>query len=260
MEANLTVKSLIDENGIATVSLSRINCANALNSKMAIELRETFINLSKKAKVIILTGDGERAFCAGADLKERQNFTIEEWQNQHQRFRHALQAIMTSEVPVIAAVNGVAYGGGLELALGCDFIYASRKASFAFPEVTLGIMPGMGGTQQLPRAVGVRRAKELLLTGRAFCAIEAYNYGIINQLCEPENLMLEATNCAKLIAQNAPLPVASIKRLLAKTNHQSIDEGLLNESGAYNSLLGTADRKEGITAFNEKRKPVFSGK
>lgn len=260
MESELTVKSSIDADGIATVVLSRVASANALNSQMSLELREAFIHLSRKSKVIILTGDGDRAFCAGADLKERDNFTVEQWQVQHQRFRHALRSIMMSEVPVIAAVNGVAYGGGLELALGCDFIYASRTASFAFPEVTLGIMPGMGGTQQLPRAVGTRRAKELLLTGKPFSALEAYNFGVVNQICEPENLIKEVMDCAKLIAQNAPMPVASIKRIVAQGIHQSIDDGLLIESSVYNSLLGTSDRKEGVSAFHEKRKPVFTGK
>jgi enoyl-CoA hydratase/carnithine racemase len=160
-----TVKIQIDDAGVAVVTLFRPEFANALNSQMALELKDIFYNLPQNVRLVILTGAGERAFCAGADLKERQNINIEAWQIQHSQFRFALQTILDCHVPVIAAINGAAYGGGLEIALACDFIYAADTAKFALPEVTLGIMPGMGGTQHLPAALGLRRAKELLYTG-----------------------------------------------------------------------------------------------
>lgn len=263
MSSDPIVKFFADENNIAIVTLARPKVANALNSKMAMDLKDIFYKLSNKnhrIMVVILTGEGEKAFCAGADLKERHNMDFDAWQIQHQLFRTTLQSIMECPVPVIAAVNGAAYGGGLELALGCDFIYASESARFALPEATLGIMPGMGGTQNLPRAVGLRRAKEILYTGSSFSAKEAYNWGIINKLCEPENLIAEAMDCAKLITRAAPQSITAIKRASSNSLHLSIKEALVAESNHYNLLLNTKDRNEGINAYNEKRNPVFTGK
>lgn len=211
-------------------------------------------------RVVILTGDGEKAFCAGADLKERNSMDYHEWQTQHQLFRVTLQTLIECPIPVIAAVNGAAYGGGLELALACDFIYAAKTAHFALPEALRGIMPGMGGTQNLPRAIGLRRAKEILYTGSSFSAKEAYNWGIVNKLCPPDDLMDEALNCARLITKAAPLSVTAIKRAASNSLHLPINEALVAESNHYNLLLNTKDRNEGISAFNEKREPVFNGK
>ncbi len=262
MISESTVKLLISEDGIATVTLSRPHVANALNSQMALELKDVFATLNSKANVraVILTGDGKRAFCAGADLKERKGMTVEAWQVQHQQFRHSLNSIMNCQVPVIAAINGAAYGGGLELALACDFIYSSKTAYFAFPEVTLGIIPGMGGTQTMPRAVGLRRAKELLLTGKAFSAADAYSWGMVNMLCEPDELVDYVNDCAQAISRAAPLSVNAIKRVSTHSIHMRLDEALAAESSYYNRLLSTKDRSEGIAAFNEKRKPDFTGK
>lgn len=259
MSSEPTVKFTIKENGVAIITLSRPQSANALNSQMALEIKDIFYALPANIRVVILTGEGNKAFCAGADLKERNGMTTESWQIQHQQFRHALQSIMECQLPVIAAVNGAAYGGGLELALGCDFIYAAKTVNFALPEVTLGIMPGMGGTQNLPRAIGMRRAKELLFTGKAFSAADAYEWGLINKVCEPESLMDEVLNCAQNIAANAPLSMCAIKLATNHGIHLSIAEALSIESSHYKNLLTTADRFEGITAFNEKRKPVFTG-
>lgn len=255
-----TIKSNIIEGNIAVITFCRPKSANALNTVMAQEIKDAFSKLSDKIRVVIITGEGEKAFCAGADLKERHGLDAQKWQVQHHQFRNALQAIMECQVPVIAAVNGAAYGGGFELALGCDFIYASKNATFAFPEVTLGIMPGMGGTQNLPRAVGLRRSKELLLTGQSFSATDAYYWGIVNKLLEADKLMEEAINCARIIAKNAPLSVISIKRASTHGAHLGINEALSAESNHYNRLLHTSDRTEGINAYNEKRKPVFTGK
>jgi enoyl-CoA hydratase len=260
MAQDPTIKFNIIEGNIATITFFRPKAANALNSVMAQELKEAFAKLNDKIRVVILTGDGERVFCAGADLKERQGLDAQKWQVQHHQFRNVLQAIMECQVPVIAAVNGAAYGGGFELALGCDFIYASKNATFAFPEASLGIMPGMGGTQNLPRAVGLRRSKELLYTGQSFSANDAYYWGIVNKLCDSDKLMEETLACARLISKNAPLSVISIKRAATHGAHLAINEALSAESNHYNRLLHTSDRTEGINAYNEKRKPVFTGK
>lgn len=259
MLSESTVKFTITDNGVAVVALSRPQLANALNSQMALELKNIFNMLSDRASVAILTGEGTKAFCAGADLKERNSMNTEAWEKQHLLFREVIKLIMDYHVPVIAAVNGAAYGGGLELALSCDFVYAVKTANFALPEVTLGIMPGMGGTQTLPRAVGLARAKELLFTGKSFSAAEAYSWGMVNKICEPESLMEEALACANKIADNAPLSVRAVK-YSANSMFLPKDEALAIESEQYKKLLGTKDRYEGISAFNEKRKPVFTGK
>ncbi len=165
--------------------LNRPDAANALNAGMALELKDFFLSY-QKYRAIILTGEGKH-FCAGADLKERKDMDEAAWHAQHHAFEAALFAILHCPVPVIAAVNGAAMGGGLELALACDFIYAAETARFALTEVTLGIMPGMGGTQSLPRRVGVARAKELIFTGKPFSAAEAYAWGMVNKLCPPDS-------------------------------------------------------------------------
>jgi len=163
-------------------------------------------------------------------------------------------------VPVIAAINGPAYAGGLEMTLMCDFIYAVRSARFALTEVTLGIMPGAGGTQNLPRAVGERRAKEIILTGQPFSAEQAFEWGLVNRLCEPDELLQSVMTTARTIAQNAPLSVRQAKKSISLGLQMDLRTGLRFEVEAYNQLIGTEDRTEGVRAFNEKRKPQFRGR
>ena len=146
-----------------------------------------------------------RIFCAGANLKERNGMTDAQWMAQHALFEQMIMALMDCPVPVIAAINGASYAGGFEMTLGCDFVYASKTARFALTEVTLGIMPGACGTQNLPRAVGLRRAKEIILTGEPISAEQAYEYGIVNKLCEPKNLLDDAFTTAQKICDNAPI-------------------------------------------------------
>src|ERR1700689_1255755 len=162
---------------VMLVTLNRPDVANAMNSQCGTDLMTLFEGLNLHGgdtRCIVLTGAGERAFCAGADLKERKGMTDEAWPRQHLIYERMARAILACPIPIIAAVNGAAYGGGCEIALACDFIYASEHARFALTEVTLGIMPGAGGTQNLPRAVGARRAKEILLTGRPFSGQQAF--------------------------------------------------------------------------------------
>jgi len=242
---------------IALVAFNRPEAANALNAQMALELKD-FFNRIHPFYTTILTGRGKH-FCAGADLRERQGMDEAAWYTQHQAFEGALHAILNCPAPIIAAVNGAAIGGGLELALACDFIYASEHAIFAFSEATLGIMPGLGGTQTFPRAVGSRRAKEYLFTGKKFSAADALQWGMVNRVCTPEKLLDETTACAHIIAANAPLSVKAIKQVVNKGIALPLHDALPCELAHYRPLLSTHDRKEGIDAFNEKRKAVFRG-
>ena len=245
---------------VLLVTLNRPAVANALNTQMGTDLRDLWVGLRRDAgdaRAVVLTGSGTKAFCAGGDLKERNGMTVETWQRQHEIFEEAYWTLMELPVPVIAAVNGHAYAGGLEMALACDFAYAVPGARFALTEVTIGIMPGAGGTQNLPRAVGERRAKEIILTGRPFSAAEALDWGVLNRVVEPDQLLPAALDTAKTIAGNAPLSVRQAKKSIHLGLQTDLRTGLRIEVEAYNRLIGTEDRVEGIAAFNEKRKPQF---
>ena len=251
------------DDGLMIVTLDRPEARNALNTRMGEELREIFVPLTFEARelrCIVITGAGDKAFCAGGDLKERHGMTEAQWQAQHAVFEEALYAVMGSLVPVIGAVNGAAFGGGCELALACDFVYASKTARFALTECTLGIMPGCGGTQNMPRAVGARRAKEIILTGRPFGAEEGYEWGFVNRVCEPDALLEETLATAKTIAANAPIGVRQAKKSIHRGMDVDLRTGLAFEIEAYNRTVNTEDRFEGVRAFNEKRKPKFAGK
>ena len=248
---------------IVVLTLNRPSVRNAFNTQMGLELREFFSGVYVEhddTRCIIMTGAGDDAFCAGGDLKQRNEMTNEEWLEQHAVFEQKTLAMMDCPIPIIAAVNGAAYGGGCELALGADFIYAARSAQFAQPEVKLGIMPGAGGTQQLPRACGVRRAKELILTGRPFDAEEALEWGIVNRVCEDESLMDEALTTARLIAANGPIAVQQAKKATSMATQLDLKTGYAFEIQAYNRTIPTEDRLEGVRAFNEKRRPDFKGR
>jgi enoyl-CoA hydratase/carnithine racemase len=246
---------------ILTVMLNRPQALNALNSQMGLDLIDLWgrLAVSKDIRVVILTGAGDRAFCAGGDFKERDGMTDEAWRHQHEIFERAFLAIIDSPLPVIAAANGHAFGGGLEFILASDFAYGVSTARFALTEVTIGIMPGGGGTQTLPRAVGGRRAKELILTGRPFGAAEALEWGVLNRVCEPGELMPAVIETAQAIACNAPLSVRQAKKSIQSGLQVDLHSGLGIEIEAYNHLVPTEDRREGIRAFLEKRRPVFTG-
>lgn len=247
---------------IGQITLNRPEAANALNTQMGQELSEAFSNWQNylpNARVLILTGRGDRAFCAGADLKERRGMDKRAWEKQHQAFESALAALGDVPVPVIAAVNGAAVAGGLELALACDFIVAAGHAIFAFTEATLGIMPGLGGTQRLPRAIGSRKAKQMLFTGKPITSAQAREWGLVNEVANREYVLGETLAIAELIAANAPLAIRAIKSALQRGTETNLAEGLDIEMQHYSSLIDTEDRMEGINAFNEKRKPVFKG-
>jgi enoyl-CoA hydratase len=248
---------------VLTVVLNRVETANAVNTRMGLdlmELFETFLLDHQGPRCIVVTGRGDKAFCAGGDLKERRNMTDEAWQAQHVIFERVGRALLGCPIPVIAAVNGAAYGGGCEIAAACDFIYASNNARFALTEVTLGIMPGMGGTQTLPRAVGERRATEIILTGLPFTAEEAHAWGFVNRVVEPSKLLETALATATRIAANAPIAVRQAKQSIHRGMQMSLWDGLAFEIEAYNRTPSTEDRREGLRAFNERRKPSFIGR
>jgi enoyl-CoA hydratase/carnithine racemase len=245
------------------VTLHRPEAANAMNTQMGLDLLALFDGINAapaQQRCVVVTGAGSRAFCAGGDLKERNGMTDRQWQDQHLIFERAIRAIIGCPVPIIAAVNGAAYAGGLEISLCCDFIYASENVRFALTEVTLGIMPGAGGTQTLPRAVGVRRAKEILLTGKPFSAQDAFEWGMVNRLCKPETLMAETMATAATIASNAPISTRQIKQSVNYGLNMDLQSGMMFEIEAYNRMVPTEDRREGIRSFNEKRKPNFQGR
>jgi enoyl-CoA hydratase/carnithine racemase len=258
-----TLKTAMAEPHVFQVTLNRPEVGNAINTQMGRDLLDLWTGLTEDAgeiRCVVLTGAGEKVFCSGGDLKERNGMTREQWVRQHQLFERQYWTLTDLPLPVIAAVNGHAYAGGLETALSCDFIYAVKNARFALTEVTLGIMPGAGGTQNLPRALGERRAKEIIMTGRPFSTQQAYDWGLVNELCEPEELLPRALESARTIAGNAPLSVRQVKKAVRFGMQMELKTAYRFEVEAYNHLVETEDRYEGIKAFNEKRKPVFKGR
>ena len=245
------------------VTLNRPAVLNAINTQMGHDQLDLWTRISTnpgRLRCVVATGAGDRAFCAGGDLKERDGMTQAQWQAQHELFERAFMALVECVVPVIAAVNGHAFGGGLEMALCCDFIYAVPGARLALSETRLGIMPGGMGTQNLPRAVGERRAKELIFTARAFTAQEGLDWGLVNRVCEPARLLEEALATAQAISENGPLSIRQAKKSIHYGLQMDLLTGYRFEIEAYNRLVDTADRHEGVRAFNEKRKPRFEGK
>ncbi|HEX5775842.1 MAG TPA: enoyl-CoA hydratase/isomerase family protein [Caulobacteraceae bacterium] len=245
--------------GVLLVTLNRPTAGNALSSQMAQELLDVWSAADTRAqRAIVLTGAGERIFCAGADLKERDGMSDAQWVEQHRLFERMRDALLDLPCPVIAAVNGAAYGGGAEIALACDFAYASPNARFALTEVRLGIMPGLGGTQNLARAAGERRAREVLLTGEPFGADDALVWGVVNRVTD--DVVSDALATAAKIAANAPLSVQAIRKALREGAGLPMRRAIEAELAAYDTLTPTADRREGIAAFNEKRSPRFEGR
>jgi enoyl-CoA hydratase len=253
---------LVEPRGdILLVTLNRPTVLNALNTQMGKDQIDLWTRLTAEpgtTRCVVLTGAGERAFCAGADLKERDGMSVEVWRVQHEIFERAFVALMELPLPVIAAVNGAAFGGGMEMALCCDFIYAARSAKMALSETRLGLMPGGAGTQNMARAAGERRAKELVMTAGTFDAQQGYDWGIVNRVCD--NVVEDALSTAGKIAENAPLAVRQAKKSVHYGLQMDLLTGYRFEIEAYNRLVDTEDRREGVRAFNEKRKPKFQGK
>jgi enoyl-CoA hydratase len=248
--------------GIATLTINRPESLNALNSSVLAELECALyeLDLDAAVKVAILTGAGEKAFVAGADIKEMSglsSFAAHAFMRTGQR---VMLLIERMNKPVIAAVNGFALGGGLELALACDFIYASEKAKLGLPEVGLGIMPGFGGTQNLARLIGPNKAKEMIFTGKMIPAQKALSWGIVNEVFAPEELMEKTLETAREIAGKGTLGVRYSKDSVANGLNMAKEDGFRYEASILGVLFSTEDQREGMCAFVEKRKPEFRGK
>ncbi len=242
--------------------LNRPEQMNAMNTAMGEDLLACFDALHRDpdARAVVLTGAGDRAFCAGGDLKERHAMTDEAWRAQHVIFEQAAFRILRCPVPVIAAVEGFALAGGCELAVLSDFIVAGETAVFGVPETTIGIFPGIGGTQLLPRILGAPLAKELIFTGRRMTAQEAKAAGMVNHVVPRGQARARAAEIAAAIAANAPIAVRQAKKAIMYGLETDLDTAMVLAIEAYNATVVTEDRLEGVRAFNEKRRPVFKGR
>jgi enoyl-CoA hydratase len=251
-----------DDRHLVTVILNRPEQHNAMNTAMGEDLLACFTALAGDgdARAIVLTGSGEKAFCAGGDLKERNEMTDAQWRAQHVIFERSAMALLRCPIPVIAAVEGFALAGGCELAILSDFIVAGETAVFGVPETTLGIFPGIGGTQLLPRIVGAPLAKELIFTGRRMKADEAKAAGLINHLVPAGQARTRAVEIAASIARNGPIAVRQAKKAIAYGSETDLETAMILAIEAYNATVVTEDRLEGVRAFNEKRRPEFKGR
>ncbi len=246
---------------VALVIVNRPQSLNALNTQVVTELGEAFRALESETaiRVVVLTGAGDKAFIAGGDIKEMAGLDSEGARAFGLNGQQVVQFIASMRKPVIAAVNGYALGGGLEFALACDFIYAAERARFGLPEVTLGVLPGFGGTQTLARAIGPARAKELIFTGRVLTSSEALEWGLVNAVYPDPDLIDRTMETASRIANNGSLAIASARQALIRGLDGPLPEGLLLENELFAGLFATGDRKEGLQAFLEKRPPEFKG-
>lgn len=249
------------KNSILIVTLNRPRYMNALNIETLKEGKKilTDIYFDPDIRVVIITGAGDKAFCAGADLKEREKMSEVQVRHYIKTIKDTLVDIENLSKPVICAINGLALGGGTELALASDIRIAAPHASMGLTEVTLGIIPAGGGTQRLPRLVGIGKAKELILTGRRVSAQEALRIGLVNQVALEGKLMENAIEMAEDIAKNAPFAVQQAKFAINRGREIDLSSGLALESKAYEVCIPTKDRVEALKAFKEKRKPEFTG-
>ena len=259
-----TLKLTQDENntGVFTITLDRQAALNALNTQMALDLIKAlnFLEKSVEVKVLILTGAGKKSFCVGADLKERKNMSDNDWEKQHNIFEEAYLALRAFPLPTICAINGYALGGGLELALSCDFRLISETATVGLPEAKIGIIPGSGGTQLLPRIIDLGAAKELLFTGEHIEASRALSLRVVNHISKPDYLIKETNKKAYKISNNAPLSLKSIKKSVDTGIHTDLNTGISIEIAQYYRCAYSEDRREGVLAFNEKRSPRWVNK
>lgn len=247
------------EDNIAILTINRPKALNALNSETLNDISKAiqFLKMEKDVYVVILRGAGEKSFVAGADIAEMKDLNQEEGKNFGILGNKVFRELENLDKPVIAAISGFALGGGCELAMSCDIRIASEKAKFAQPEVGLGITPGFGGTQRLPRIVGAGIAKELIYTGKTIKADEALRIGLVNKVVEPENLMEETMKMAKMIAANAPIAVKLCKDAINRGTQVNIDEAVLIEAEDFGKCFSTDDQTEGMTAFIERREKNF---
>jgi len=261
-----TFKTIIFEQktpGVWVLTVNRPDSLNALNSAVITEISQALEGLAKmpfaEARALVITGSGEKSFVAGADIKEISELSGEQAAQFATRGQGVMHQLGLLKIPVIAAVNGFALGGGCELALACDFIYASENAKFGLPEVSLGLIPGFGGTVRLARAVGPRKARELTFTGGMITAAEALQYGLVNKVLPQAELMAAVTKTLEVILSRSPLAVGSAKKSIDEAWDMDIEAAQKNEAKLFADLFKSQDVREGTTAFVEKRKANFKG-
>jgi len=247
--------------GIAIVTLNRPEAANAFSKQMLLDFHQAVSDLKYDVdvRVVIFTGSGEKAFCAGADLKERKGMSDAETKQTVQYIGSAVKAVEDLPQPTIAAINGVAFGGGLELALGCDLRIGATEAKIGLTETSLAIIPGAGGTQRLPRLIGLGKAKELIFSAKRLTAEEAVSIGILEYAVPRLELLEKALDLSGAMAKNGPLAVKQAKIAVNKGIQVDLATGLKIEELAYDALIPTEDRVEGLKAFAEKRSPQYRG-
>ena len=244
------------------VTLARPQVHNAMNTQMWHELWDVLRDLAYRDEVrcLVFTGAGERAFSAGGDLKERNGMSDEAWALQHQLIEDVLLALREFPWPTVAATQGIAFGGGFELALMCDFIIADATARYALPESKLGILPGGGGLQNLARAAGMRRAKQMLYTGAELPVSTAHDWGVVNEVTPAGGALPRALELARQIAAGAPLSLRWAKTTVQQGGGMEFRGAYALDIAAHNLLVRTEDRREGVRAFNEKRAARWSGR
>ncbi|HVF00342.1 MAG TPA: enoyl-CoA hydratase-related protein [Rubrobacteraceae bacterium] len=247
------------ENRVATITLNRPDRSNALGAKIVEELERSLgeIEDAGDVRALILTGAGEKAFCSGADLKERREMDADERWAHNRALNSFAESLARLQIPTVAAINGLAFGGGFEISLACDFRIAADHATFALPEVGLGIVPGAGGTQRLPRLIGPSRAKELILTARRIDAATALQMGIINKVTPKYELLGEARSLGEETAKNSPLALAYAKAAVDLSIETSLGQGLRFETTAIRATLASEDYQVGLAAFAKRRPPEF---
>ena len=259
----MSFQFLLTENtdGIAKVTINREKAMNALNPDVLKEIRECFTALSNDAsvRVVIVTGAGEKAFVAGADISAMSSMTPQDALEFGKLGHSAMDAVDQCSKPVIAAVNGFCLGGGMELALACDFMYVSEKAKLGLPEVNLGLFPGWGGTQRLARLVGKGRAKEMIFSAKIISAQDAVDGGIANKICKPEDLLGDVRAVAVEITKKAPIAISLAKKTIHNGFDGTLAQGLDLEKNTFAKCFETQDLKEGLAAFLEKRAANFKG-
>lgn len=260
--SNLVNLDMTSYEHVAVVSLNRPDAANAMSSQLLTELQQAVEDIKNNESIFctILTAEGDRAFCAGADLKERRGMNDRQVLQAVRKIGETVLKVEQMPMPVIAAINGVAFGGGLELALGCDLRIASDNVQLGLTETSLAIIPGAGGTQRLPRLIGIGQAKKLIYTSKRLTAEEAQEYGIVEDVVPAGEVLEHAVSLAEQIVKNGPIALKQAKTAINRGTEVDLATGLEIEHLSYQGTLHTEDRLEGLQAFKEKRRPVYRGK